>query len=37
MIRRYVITADRHVREAGRKLEAYYDRIKPTSAEELVQ
>ena len=37
MIRRYMITADRHVREAGRKLEAYHDRIKPTEAEETVQ
>ncbi len=37
MLRRYMITADRHVREAGRKLEAYHDRIKPTEAEETVQ
>ena len=37
MIRRYMITADRHVREAGRKLEAYHDRIKPTETEETVQ
>ena len=34
MIRRYVITVDRHVREAGRKLEAHDDRIKATEAEE---
>ncbi len=37
MLRRYMITADRHVQEAGRKLEAYHDRIKPTEAEETVQ
>ena len=37
MIRRYMISADRHVREAGRKLEAYHNRIKPTAAEETVQ
>ena len=37
MIRRYMISADRHVREAGRKLEAYHNRIKPTEAEETVQ
>ena len=37
MIQRYMITADRRVREAGRKLEACHDRIKPTEAEETVQ
>ena len=37
MLRRYMITADWHVREAGRKQEAYHDRIKPTEAGETVQ
>ena len=32
-----MISADRHVREAGRKLEAYHDRIKPTEREGTVQ
>ncbi len=37
MIRRYMISADQCVREAGRKLEAYHNRIKPTADAETVQ
>jgi len=37
MLRRYMISADRHVQEAGRKLDDYFARIKPRSTPGTVQ
>ena len=37
MLKRYMISAERHVQEAGRKLEDYFKRIKPQDARERVQ